>query len=529
MPFRARGIGGAGIAALVLAVAHLGVIAWYFVVGTVPGPLFLAALIGPLVLAVIAAVIGRHLPAGVGAALGLMLLSVATLVMTTVILFAPLLAAALPIAAVSGAVVGRHPVPAVIATFVLTGTYGTLTAYGDLPSGQTVDVLLTGLWVGALWGWFVSRHDSADRLWLTPGVVCLGVYLAFSFGAALVADQTYPGLWWFRASAWYLAAALLVAYAPWPEHLRTRIVRGVVVVALCVGGYASLRWLIGPSEAERDLALRLANNLREGDLRPVGSFTSSKELSAWCAIVGPFCFAVALFTRGRLRILASFALLALVVGMLGADVRAGPTAIVAGLCTALALFAVARALPGGTKAAIGSVAVLVVALAGTASFALTVGGREDTGRRYGAILSPGGDASVEGRVFKWRAALDDIDRRPFGNGAGTAGRTQAKFGRFRTVGGLDIDNSYLKMAYEQGLPILLLWAAGVLLTLAAIATRATSTTDPLRAAVGVGACATLASMLALFLIGDYIEGLPALAGWILVGLGLGQFTRIPRA
>jgi O-antigen ligase len=160
---------------------------------------------------------------------------------------------------------------------------------------------------------------------------------------------------------------------------------------------------------------------------------------------------------------------------------------------------------------------------------VTLGGGEETGRRYGAILSPGGDASVEGRLTKWRSAVDDVDSQPFGHGAGTAGRTQVRFGRFQTIGGLDIDNSYLKVAYEQGLVVLLLWVAGALLLLVALAMRATSAADPARAALGIGACATLVSMLVLFFIGDYIEGLPALAGWILVGLGLGQFTRTAAA
>jgi len=51
-----------------------------------------------------------------------------------------------------------------------------------------------------------------------------------------------------------------------------------------------------------------------------------------------------------------------------------------------------------------------------------------------------------------------------------------------------------------------------------------TTARPGRAALAIGAAGTLVSMLVLFFVGDYVEGLPALAGWLLVGLGVGQFA-----
>jgi hypothetical protein len=36
------------------------------------------------------------------------------------------------------------------------------------------------------------------------------------------------------------------------------------------------------------------------------------------------------------------------------------------------------------------------------------------------------------------------------------------------------------------------------------------------------------SLLVLFFIGDYVEGVPVLSAWIFIGLGLRQFTWEPR-
>ena len=47
-------------------------------------------------------------------------------------------------------------------------------------------------------------------------------------------------------------------------------------------------------------------------------------------------------------------------------------------------------------------------------------------------------------------------------------------------------------------------------------------------ALAVGGAGVLVAMLVLFYLGLYIEGLTALTGWILVGVGLAQFSEIPR-
>ena len=67
----------------------------------------------------------------------------------------------------------------------------------------------------------------------------------------------------------------------------------------------------------------------------------------------------------------------------------------------------------------------------------------------------------------------------------------------------------------------------LLLLLAGLSRRAAIARDPPAATLGIGAAGVLTGMLVLFYLGLYIEGLGALAGWILVGLGISQFATLP--
>jgi hypothetical protein len=57
-----------------------------------------------------------------------------------------------------------------------------------------------------------------------------------------------------------------------------------------------------------------------------------------------------------------------------------------------------------------------------------------------------------------------------------------------------------------------------------LAARSVRAPDRDRAALGLGACGVLGSMLVLFYAGTYSEGQAALAAWVLVGLGVAQFA-----
>src|SRR3712207_5743145 len=120
--------------------------------------------------------------------------------------------------------------------------------------------------------------------------------------------------------------------------------------------------------------------------------------------------------------------------------------------------------------------------------------------------------------------MRDIDTHPFGHGLGTAGRVQRERGRFSAVATFAIDNAYLQMAYEQGLLVMLLFVASCLVLLAGLVRRGLLTASREKAGVAIGAAGAMAAYLVLLVAGSYTEELGNLAFWIIMGLGISQFT-----
>jgi len=432
----------------------------------------------------------------------------------------------IPMMAVTAVFVARFPAATILTLVLFSGAFGSLQALAGIPAPKLVDPLLGGLWLAALWIWLSGR--SRDRVFTSPGVVILFVYALITAGGILAAYNATAGLQSFRGATWYMGAAVLVAYAPWSDRTGGRILRGMILLTAVVGGYAALRWAIGPAGAERDLALQAKNNVLAGELRPTGSFATSKELSAWMAIVIPFLTAMVLVRRDRWRLVALVGVGACITAMAAADVRAGPAAAGTGVAVVFILFQFAQGFRGHRGPAV-AIAVAVAVLLGGGAFALTLADKADSGRRYKAIVDPASDDSYQARLFKWRSAIDDIESAPFGHGLGTAGRVQKRYGEFRNLGSIDVDNSYLKVAYEQGFFMMALLGLGFLLLLAGLARRSITTLDPARAGPAIAASGTMVAMLVTFFVGEYIEGLQVLAGWCIVGIGLRQFTLRPRS
>ncbi|WP_205698103.1 O-antigen ligase family protein [Conexibacter sp. SYSU D00693] len=426
-----------------------------------------------------------------------------------------------PIVLVAGVAIVRFPVPSILLTFVFTGVFGTFQAYIGLPSAAFVDLLLACLWGGTIVAWLAgARHHAA---WLWPGIVAFAIYIVITGFGVLMADIPRVGLESFRASTWYMAAALLIAFSPLTERQRGLILRGILVVALAVGSYASLRWVIGPSGAEQEFAYLSFNNFLDGELRTIGSFPTAKQLAAWTATVVPFLFAASLGLRGAWRLVAIAAVGACTIGMLAPDVRAAPAAAVPGCALVLVLFAASPAF-GVRRIAITLVAAALAVGGAVGGFALTLGDKSDTGNRYEAILNPTSDASYQARLFKWDKALSDIDDHPLGHGMGTAGRSQSFFGRFYNIASFDIDNSYLKVGYEQGTAIMVFFGLSMLLMLLGLSRRAAASRRVAAALPMMGAAGSLLAIAILYFVGTYIEDLNALTGWIIVGLGLAAAT-----
>lgn len=485
---------------------------------------------GPATLALVAipawvigsAVLGRGpAPRPLPQASGWFVLVICALIAAILVTMTPLIALAIPAVMVSGLVCARYPAAATVGLLVLTGSFNTLEAFTPLPSVLMVDLVLAGLWSSVAWTYLLAHRERP--IWLWPGVVISIAYLALSVGAMLGAETLMGGLRAFRSTGWYMLAFLLVGYAGWSRLTYERMARGFVAVAALVGGYATFRWLGGASGKET--ALALAGNgkyeIVNGDVRLFGSFSSGKELAAWTAVFIPFCLSFALTFTGRWRILAAAGTILCTVGLLGSEARAGFVGAVAGVALVLVLYQLCRGVPG-LHLGLTAAAVIGILATGVFLFTQTAGDDEAGVERYTVLVTaPTTDASYQARIFKWRSALDQIENHPFGQGLGSAG---VRSSRFAGIGSQSIDSSYLKIAFEQGMAVMVLFVIALLLLLGGLARRAVFTLDRHRAGLGIGGAAALLSFAVMMFSGVFVIGLTALAAWLLVGLGVSQFA-----
>jgi hypothetical protein len=444
-----------------------------------------------------------------------------------IITFIPSAALLVPAIAVAGVVATRFPVACVVAVFFLAGTYNVLLAYLDISPHNIADLVLAGLWAGGLAVYAFKRVDRPRVIW--AGVLAAAGYCVLTALSALVADNQQQAITSLRTTVWHMMAFLLVAYAPWPEGSRMRIARGFVLVAVLVGAYTVLRMVIGPGRAELELA-RLGSDASAGkeagaintvgdQTRAFGPFQTRHELGAWVAMTIPFCAALALAFTGRWRILAIVAIALSAIGLFGADLRIGLAATVVGVAAVLALHGTARAFPGLRLGA--TLAALAVGLAvGTGALLVTTGGDSARIQRYAVILEPSSDQSFAARTWKWDRALATIREHPFGSGVGSANPVTLGSSPYITNIDVYIDNTYLMVAFEQGMAVLVLFAAALLMLLTGMARYTRNAPTREHAALAIGGTGVLCAFLVLLYTGPYTVWLPGLVAWMLVGLGV---------
>jgi O-Antigen ligase len=415
------------------------------------------------------------------------------------------------------------PEISVVAVFALAGGFGTLEALLYIPVGPSVDLLLAGAWIHTIWVYLVRGRSRKLALW--PGLVALGIWLLVTAAMVLGAETLTVGLHGFRQTPWYILGGLLIAYGQWPEGTRRRIGKGMLLVALAVGAYATFRHIAGPAAKEAQLGfIATYTNFLDGELGLLGSFPSRHELAAWAAVGIPFCIVLGLGFKGIWRLVAAAATGLLVVAMLGSEVRSGLLAAGAGVALAFVLFQLSRGF-GKANVATTIVGLMFASVVAFGVFTLTVGADDASLKRYEVIFNPSEDVAYKERVYKWGSAIEEIDNAPMGHGLGSAGRVHRNFGRFVTIGSTDIDNHYLSLTYEQGFLLAGLFFGALLLILLDMARRSILTEDPEKATLGIAGCAVLVSMLVLGFFGEYLTGLTALAGWMLMGLGIAGFVQ----
>lgn len=441
---------------------------------------------------------------------------------------AEVLALALPVLLLSAAACARRPAAATLVVFAISGFFGSLQAFFQYPTSSTVNLVLGSLWIGIPLGYALGTRTRGVHPWMPLlGIV---LFVVITLLQLVTATGDNGALDAFMATTWFTAAIVVLAFAPWRTDTYMRIGRGIVAVALLVGGYATLRWIIGPADDEIAIAQYSSYNYSGDELKLLGSFPNGSDLGQWSAAIIPFCAAAAVWLPGLWRLAALLAMGLLAIAMLGSQLRVGLPGAAAGTVVVVLLWQMSRSLPGLRLGTVSVIALLAV-LAGGVAFAVT-GGSNDPNRSYSNILDPGNDPSFQARTYKWEQALRDLDDKPLGYGLGTA--TSGVAGavgtnnRFLTnVGQQSVDSGYLKIALEQGFAVMVLYILALLTLVVGFARRAVAELDRQRAALLIGAAGTLVSFMVVLVTGAFQESLAAVAVWLVVGLGAAQAVGQP--
>ena len=280
----------------------------------------------------------------------------------------PRIMAAPAAVAVAGLVCARWPLLGVALLLFLSGTRESIHAFTGWPVASATDLLMAGLGTGALIGVLVHRFNGPRGLW--PGATMLLAVVAVSVSWILLAENYAIAETSYRTTWVYVAMALAVAYAPWPERLETRFVQMALGVALLVAGYAIYRWIVGPAPEEESAALAAAGRYQfvDQEVRLVGSAGDGHALSSWMTAMVPFGLAIVLMVPGRIKLLAALVVGACFAVLIGAEVRSALAASLLGCVAVVAVMVIARNQGSRRLAIVG----LTLLLAGSAAMATSV-------------------------------------------------------------------------------------------------------------------------------------------------------------
>ena len=472
-----------------------------------------AAMVGTLVLT-------RRPPrAAVWAAAGVATLSLALFLAEHVVPNA-LLVLALPAGVAAGIACRRRPDLAILALFAVASAFGVIDAFTPIPPSKLADLLLAGLWLGVAWRWLVGGERFTLRL--PAGVVLLLAFAIVTLAQVAAAPSLSFGLHTFISTGLYLITVLLVGASELDARRLAIVGKGIVAIALAVAAYAVLRHVIGPAAKERAIASQQPFNFKDGKLLLFGSFESRHQLGLWCALVVPFCAGMAAVLRGRWRIAALAVIPLCAVALIASQSRAALVAAIVGLAVVLALHSMGRAFPG-PRLGVVVAAVVVLVGGGAAAIALSGGSGNETTKTFTVVLHPNDDAAYRARVAKWDEALRAIRKQPMGHGLGTANQLQEQQGRFVSIGSFSIDNSYLRVGYEQGIVPALLYIAGLLALALALIRRAAITPDAARAGPALAAAGAMVAYVVVLYPSNAFDGYAALTAWLLAGVGIAPF------
>jgi hypothetical protein len=440
----------------------------------------------------------------------------------------PKIALAFPVALIGGFAAQRWPTTTFVTVFALSGTYGTLTAFTGIPADSVADKVIDAAWAGVIGRMLIGRQPLKVRA--TPLFFMLLGYLVITVIMAFTTIPMGNGVQALRLAPLYVSVVLLLGYGAFRDSTLEKLTRALVIVAAIVAAYAALRWAIGPSGKESALQAsdfqRQYNQLAgTGDIKLQGSLPNGNSLGLWTACTIPFLVAMAVSLRGRMRLVAAGALPLAVVALLGSAQRAAVSAVVAGALTIVVLHVLSRGFRG-PRLGIATAAAVVLVISAAVVYPAVVNNPEKQ-KRYSNLLTPSQDQPFQERLNKWRSTVRDIGKHPFGHGLG-AGNPLSVSHRFEDIGYYNIDNSYLMIAYDQGLLVLGLFVLTMLVLLVELLAFAIWTRGPTAAGLTTAAAGTLVSMLVEFMAADYVVSPAIVTGWLIVGLGVAQFGSLRR-
>ena len=391
-----------------------------------------------------------------------------------------------------------------------------------------VDLVLFAAVVGLVAS---DRLRTPRALWAGAGrgarcvIVLLSAWLVVSVVQIPQSGDLHQGLAGFRLFHLYALVALAAAIAFAASGATLRNARALLVIGLAVALYAAVRVVTGPAFEERELALGAGEYAAYGSsLKGVGSFSGAPGLTSFLTPIATFGLVAGYLEPGLRRLAWPAAALALV-GLGGTYTRAPLVAVGVGLALALGVTITAAGVRRRRKLAAVGLALAVLAAmyggleaAGTSSDVLR-------GRAH-RVFQPWADNSVQARMHLWEKTAGGLPDHPLGRGLGTVGRAHPRGAGVQ----MTTDNSVLKVAVDQGIPVAVLFLLGTLGAIGVLVARLRSLEGE-RRAVGIAAVAGFASFFVLATTGEFVEQPGKVVAWGLLGmaaaLALAPVRRVP--
>lgn len=340
------------------------------------------------------------------------------------------------------------------------------------------------------------------RVWLVLVAGGLGLTLGVLTGLGTPSAAAFAGF----AYASALSAVVIGFREGRGSPRRWSLTRAIAVGAPLLALYALYQYFVGLPLWDELWLQRVdfasVGAPEEGKTRAFSTLNAPGALAAVLAVG-----LLLLLARQRLGVLSLAPMALLTMVLVLTYVRSAWVALVAGLLVLL-LITRGRAAPH----IVGFVVVLAVVGLALGASGPTLDAFLQRTATFGALEA---DVSANARQEQSRALLPEVFSAPAGHGLGSAGEAT----RLGAEGVRALDNGYLSLAYQLGVPGALLLFWGVALAAWLSARRAWTRPEDHTAAV---LTASFALFFVLLAAGDAFYGLPGVILWYLTGAALAR-------